>query len=1448
MFDWTNFAGYPNELTNAEARNQFKSPNDVATDSSGAVYVTDPGHFRICKVLPSGQVVVVAGGTQGSTDGAGATAEFNDPYGIAVDGQGNLYVTDNHTVRKVTPQGAVTTLAGMPGESGAVDGAGAAARFGPLRGIAVTSNGVIFLPDPANHTLRKITPEGQVTTFAGKAGTEGHVQGTGGTIRFKQPSDVTLDNLGNLYVADTGNDAIRKLPTVGSSSTLASWNFHNEWFVYPAHIVWARNQLFVTDEAYGVVYQIDPTRGDKSIVAGVKGRHGTADGGVGTSRFHNPRGLAANSIGDIYIADNISNTLRKLSFSNQLTTVAGSVGSRGSADGQGSSARFLWPSALCVQPDGQIYVADSGNGTIRKITPEGLVSTFAGIVGAHGLMNSSEGDSHVGGLSDMALSRNGYLLTVQASDHEVSKVNMDGTIQKAYDLFQERPVAITETPDGNVYIIDENTDSICRATRQLPQLIPTRVAGGVRGDQDGLGTAARFNQPRGLFSDASGNLYVADTGNHKIRKIAPDGQVTTIMGPEDGLSSPQGVIVDAAGNIYVADTGNHVIRMRGASGVVSIIGGTPGNIGGQDGRAMNAGFCSPQALALDGDGGLYVVDWQNHRIVRGSPAAATAPALELEGPGDATVAEGALVDLGILTTVQSKQYAFTLRNTGTSTINLTGSPRVQIQSSNAPFFASLSSTAPLSPGADRVVYLSLGLGLVVGVHEGEVFIPSDDPGRPLLSFRVKLEVVAPAQVSFDASRYVVNQGTEELLVPVSRTGRTSAFSVKLRTTELNPTSVPPFSTGVGEVDFQPLSLTLDFAEGEMTKQIPVTLIPRGGTGVPNLRFALILTDASDGNTASPRAFAEIQVLAEDMLAPTLALTSPSAKDKHLVLPRRITGTAGDAMGLDRVEVSLNGGEPVRATLHSATQSTSVNFSAEVLEDDSSESVLTVTAYDLKGNSTVLTRTFERHFLVRLQRQFLPNSTVPANVGKFTVTGSPKGWGSATSHTGFPAVLAGSRISISTTIPAGYLFHHWENAPAGADPTSHTISFTVPETGVSPMTAVFSANPFLKGAALHYGGGNLAYLGLILPTGDTERSNASVGQFTATLVQATASLSGKLLMNGGIHAFTALLNGDGTVWFKTGKTFVSELELPGLRLSMTWSEVGLQATVRGSAENVSEGLASPAHFHKNFLVPRALLNLSASQGYYTLAWPAKAQLPIRDVKTFPQGAGYAALTFSNQGKVSLVGVLADGTKITASSLYRPSRQVPVFVQIPTPGASAKVKGGSFVGTLLVNPDEGAVSGEGCLWFRPAVVETPKPVTQLYTAGWPDGLQVDTIGSAFQPRLTVQQILPTTTGATVLRFENGRLVSPVEKQNLTILGNKVIKTPANDKTVTLKVSPVTGLFSGSFEPDWAQPQKKQPVFQGILLQGTEPSGVGFFISNGMADTDPEAGAVSLSGADR
>jgi kumamolisin len=299
----------------------FNTPGGICVDGSGNVYVADTGNQTIRKVTPAGVVSLYAGtaGSAGSSNTG--TGTFNSPSNVAVDSSGNVYVADasNNAIRKITPAKVVSTLAGRAGRTGSTNGTGSGARFNSPQGVAVDSNGNIYVADAGNNLIRKVTSAGVTTTLAGGAGVSGSTDGSGTAARFNYPVDVAVDGSGNVYVADTNNNTIRKITPAGVVTT----------------------------------------------IAGTAGVTGSNDGlGTGAS-FHSPSGVRLDNASNIYIADWGNQTIRLLAPSGIVTTIAGTAGTSGSTNGIGAAALFYNPSNAAPDGNGNVYIIDSNNDTLR---------------------------------------------------------------------------------------------------------------------------------------------------------------------------------------------------------------------------------------------------------------------------------------------------------------------------------------------------------------------------------------------------------------------------------------------------------------------------------------------------------------------------------------------------------------------------------------------------------------------------------------------------------------------------------------------------------------------------------------------------------------------------------------------------------------------------------------------------------------------------------------------------------------------------------------------------------------------------------------------------------------------------------------------------------------------------------------------------------------------------
>jgi len=327
-----------------------------------------------------------AGGVTGTPVTLAITAAvLSAPVSIAVDSTGVLFVSDNtdHTIRKVATDGVATILAGTAGSMGAVDGTGSAALFRAPAGLAIDGTGNVFVADTGNSTVRKITSAGVVTTVAGSSGNSGSTDATGTAARFSAPADLAITSTGTLLIADTGNHTVRQVDS--------------------ANVVTTR--------------------------AGTAGASGVIDGTGTAARFNGPAGISVNSTsGELFVGDTVNNTLRKITSTNVVTTFAGTYGITGSSDGVGIAALFSGLTGSAIDSAGNIYVADTQNSTIRKVTPAGVVTTIAGLPGVAGLKDGTGIDAWFNKPRDVAVDAAGNLYVADTGNAALRKITPAGVV------------------------------------------------------------------------------------------------------------------------------------------------------------------------------------------------------------------------------------------------------------------------------------------------------------------------------------------------------------------------------------------------------------------------------------------------------------------------------------------------------------------------------------------------------------------------------------------------------------------------------------------------------------------------------------------------------------------------------------------------------------------------------------------------------------------------------------------------------------------------------------------------------------------------------------------------------------------------------------------------------------------------------------------------------------
>src|ERR1035437_6563051 len=510
------------------------SPQFIAADPAGNVFFVDQDAVLRLDATTGVLTLVAGNGTTGFSgdNGPATSAQLYNPQGLAVDAAGNLYISDtqNLRVRKVS-NGVITTVAG--GGFGLGDnGPATSAQLGFPEGVAVDSAGNLYIADPGSERVRKVS-NGVITTVAGN-GTQGF-SGDNGPPTIAQlngPSGVAVDAAGSLYIADTYNHLVRKVSN-------------------------------------GVI----------TTVAGNGTQGFSGDNGPATSaQLGFPEGLAVDSAGSLYIADQENNRIRKVS-NGVITTVAGG-GTSGLGDNGPATSAQLTPSGVAADSAGNLYIADTGNIRIRKVS-NGVITTVAG------------GGSFLGD--------NGPATSAQL-------VN---------------PLGVAVDSAGNLYIPDAGNNRI----RKVSGGVITTVAGGGSaglGD-NGPATSAELDGPVGVAVDSAGNLYIADQGNNRVRKVS-NGLITTVAGGgtsglgDNGpatsaqLNGPTGVAVDSAGDLYIADFYDNRIRKVSNLVITTVAGNGTRGFSGDNGAATSAELAGAEGLAVDSAGKLYIGETSNSRI------------------------------------------------------------------------------------------------------------------------------------------------------------------------------------------------------------------------------------------------------------------------------------------------------------------------------------------------------------------------------------------------------------------------------------------------------------------------------------------------------------------------------------------------------------------------------------------------------------------------------------------------------------------------------------------------------------------------------------------------------------------------------------------------------------------------------------------------------------------
>ena len=654
----------------------FLRPFGVALDEAGNVYVADTANHRVHRIDPAGGVTTIAGAGVSGFDGDGGpagSAWLASPSAVAVDGSGNVYVADwrNHRVRRIDLAGGITTIAGSSkiGYAGDDGPATEARLFEPI-GVAVDGSGSVYVADRRNHRIRRIDAAGIITTYAG-TGEEGS-DGDGGPAteaRLSYPAAVAVDGAGSVYVADMGNSRVRRIDATGIITAYAGTGEQGSdgdggpaseaRLSYPAGMaVDSSGNVYVADMLTGQVRRID-SAGTITTFAGALDGGSRRDGGPATeAELAYPSGVALDAAGNIYIAEYGNSRVRVLRPGQYLSVQLGTSGDRHlltvAEDGTLTSDGFpVRNGSSVVASNGDRYVLSQGETGPVAAT---LAPMLEIPLKADGTPDFPQGSTvervnviesipiaGITSVSGVAVDKAGNVFVAQSQIHRIRMIDAtglattvagtgmrgsDGDGGAATEAQLSQPAGVAVDKAGNVYFADSWNNRVRKI--DATGIITTYAGTGERGfDGDGgPATEAQLWAPTGVAVDGSGNLYVADTGNHRIRRIDATGAISTYAGTgeqgfdadggpatEAQLWAPTGVAVDGSGNLYVADTGNHRVRKIDATGTITTHAGVGfRGYGGDGGPATEARLTGPSGVAVDGSGNLYVADTGNSRV------------------------------------------------------------------------------------------------------------------------------------------------------------------------------------------------------------------------------------------------------------------------------------------------------------------------------------------------------------------------------------------------------------------------------------------------------------------------------------------------------------------------------------------------------------------------------------------------------------------------------------------------------------------------------------------------------------------------------------------------------------------------------------------------------------------------------------------------------------------
>ncbi len=719
-------------------------PRKLAISGSNIYFSSGNSVFRIDG---SGTLTLIAGNSRAGFSGDGGpavNAQLNAPQGLALNAAGNLYIADslNNRVRIVDTTGVINTFAG----NGTVNPPGFWGDLGPAvnaslhlpTGLAVDSSGKVYIAVSSDNTVRVVTTDGLINIFAGSGyagfygdyaagsplttgGCTGCNPGTATLAGLTNPQDVAIGPNNTILIADTGNSSIRSVSSAGIISTVSGMGS-------PALIAQGDGvattlamiaPFSVAADSSGNIYMAEfgtnrirklDTSGNITTAIGDGNQGFAGDGGPPNKvEMTLPTGLAVDSSGNLYFCDSLNNRIRKLAGGN-VGTIAGNGLLSRSGDGLvATSAQLNAPLGVAADSAGNLYVADTANNLVRKVDVNGVISTFAGTgtAGSSGDGNAAT-SAQLNGPQGLAVDSAGNLYIADTVNNRVRKVSggnistvagsgtagFGGDGGGAGSAQLNLPFGVAVDASGNLYIAEFGNNRVRKVSGGNISTLAGNGISGYGGDGS-QAAAASLNGPRGVAVDSLGNVYIADTANNRVRQVAPNGVIATVAGngiagfSGDGgsalnaqVGNPVAIAVDSVGNVYIADGGARIRKLFLSSVISTIAGGPTPGYSGDGGLAPRATLNGPSAVAVNSSGNVWVADTFNNAVRRlqftgGATAvsAVTSGASLLNGPvapGEVIVIWGSGLGPAQLAQYQADSNGLVPTNVGGTSVYING--------------------------------------------------------------------------------------------------------------------------------------------------------------------------------------------------------------------------------------------------------------------------------------------------------------------------------------------------------------------------------------------------------------------------------------------------------------------------------------------------------------------------------------------------------------------------------------------------------------------------------------------------------------------------------------------------------------------------------------------------------------------------------------------------------